>query len=471
MPVGDFLEFRHVPPGHYAQRFLAAADDVAFVCAGTAITTAFQARSGSCGAGGRRVRLVYGSRTTASILNKGDLDALAAAHGDKLVVTHVLSREPADSGWRGERGVDRGVLKRHLPPPRGSVIVYVCGPAGLCDALCGGGGDGPPPPRRRSCARPRARGDGVALLSLFGWTLGGVFVVDWRESPVGPYREVAVLSGLVARGGAVGAWASHVVVTTPEAPPAAEIYGLPTVLGSIAFAASDGRDADAWRRELRAFAATSRAVGEAAAAALKAALGAAGRGGVEPAARAAEPAGRGFAFEADGNVAVAGWDGWRGAPPPGDGARASLPSSDDDDYVLVGDDDYKPAIEVELKKRAERRGGGSGRRRSGAACGAAAPPPPSGPRFLVINRSGAIGAAPVRRQFAKKRDEVVRKQKKAVSRLAGGGGSPLVTRHFARPSPILENTRYPATSSSARYGTETKDEFGWPKAAGSPWRF
>lgn len=184
---------------------------------------------------------------------------------------------------------------------------------------------------RAAAARAATPRDGVALLSLFGWTLGGVFVVDWRESPVGPYREVAVLSGLVARGGAVGAWASHVVVTTPEAAAGGrEIYGLPTVLGSIAFAASDEPDADAWRRELRALAATSRAVGEAAAAALKAALGAAGPGAAtseelrRPAPR--EPADRGFAFEADGNVAVAGWDGWRGAAPPGDGARASLPS-------------------------------------------------------------------------------------------------------------------------------------------------
>ena len=37
----------------------------------------------------------------------------------------------------------------------------------------------------------------------------------WTESPVGPCREVAVLSGLVARGLSIGAWASHIVVTTP----------------------------------------------------------------------------------------------------------------------------------------------------------------------------------------------------------------------------------------------------------------
>ena len=57
---------------------------------------------------------------------------------------------------------------------------------------------------------------GLTLLSAFGWTLGGCFVVEWTDSPIGPYREVAVLSGLVARGLSIGAWASHIVVTTPE---------------------------------------------------------------------------------------------------------------------------------------------------------------------------------------------------------------------------------------------------------------
>lgn len=75
---------------------------------------------------------------------------------------------------------------------------------------------------------------GLTLLSLFGWTLGGVFVVEWADSPIGPYKEVAVLSGLVARDFRIGAWASHIVVTTPEAVAGgAGLYGLPTRLGRI----------------------------------------------------------------------------------------------------------------------------------------------------------------------------------------------------------------------------------------------
>mmetsp|Transcript_1175 Transcript_1175/g.2360 ORF Transcript_1175/g.2360 Transcript_1175/m.2360 type:complete len:308 (-) Transcript_1175:101-1024(-) len=80
------------------------------------------------------------------------------------------------------------------------------------------------------------KGGGLTMLSLFGWTLGGLFVVDWTQSPIGPYREVAVLSGLVARDLSIGAWASHIVVTSADAVESGrDLFGLPTVLGSIDF--------------------------------------------------------------------------------------------------------------------------------------------------------------------------------------------------------------------------------------------
>ena len=69
----------------------------------------------------------------------------------------------------------------------------------------------------RASAARRVTPPGVFLLSLAGWTLGGTFCVDWTSSPIGPYREVAVLSGLVVRGGTAGAWASHIIVTSPDA--------------------------------------------------------------------------------------------------------------------------------------------------------------------------------------------------------------------------------------------------------------
>ena len=82
--------------------------------------------------------------------------------------------------------------------------------------------------------------DDLQLLSLFGRTLGGVFVVDWRDSPIGPYREVAVLSALVARDFRIGAWASDIVVDTPDAVASARnTFGLPARLGTISFDAAD----------------------------------------------------------------------------------------------------------------------------------------------------------------------------------------------------------------------------------------
>jgi hypothetical protein len=86
----------------------------------------------------------------------------------------------------------------------------------------------------RAEAARRVTPDGVHLLSAFGWTLGGVFVVDWTDSPIGPYSEAAVLSGLVWRDGALGAWASHIVVTSPDAVAAArQFWGLPAVEGVV----------------------------------------------------------------------------------------------------------------------------------------------------------------------------------------------------------------------------------------------
>ena len=175
---------------------------------------------------------------------------------------------------------------------------------------------------RTSAARAVTPRDGLTLLSLFGYTLGVVFVVDWTDSPVGPYREVAVLSGLVARGLSIGAWASHIVVTTPASVGGGRaVFGLPTVLGTIDFKAGEESDGDAWRRELTG----ARDLLEGIAVAFKVGIGAAQPGIAEPAERLRRrveraPTTRGFDFESDADVSISGWDGW------GDGAPAAGPS-------------------------------------------------------------------------------------------------------------------------------------------------
>ena len=184
---------------------------------------------------------------------------------------------------------------------------------------------------RTSAARAVTPRDGLRLLSLFGWTLGGVFVVDWTESPVGPYREVAVLSGLVARGLSIGAWASHIVVTTPASVGGGRaVFGLPTVLGSVDFKAGEESDGDAWRREAGDALAWVRELLEDIAVAFKVGIGAAQPGIAEPAERLRRrvervPTKRGFDFASDTDVAITGWDGWSDGALD-DGPSLSLPS-------------------------------------------------------------------------------------------------------------------------------------------------
>ena len=67
--------------------------------------------------------------------------------------------------------------------------------------------------------------------------------MEWTDSPIGPYNEVAVLSALVYNGGRLGAWASHIVVTTPDAVQAGrEVFGLPAQLGSVTLGDGGGTD-------------------------------------------------------------------------------------------------------------------------------------------------------------------------------------------------------------------------------------
>lgn len=78
--------------------------------------------------------------------------------------------------------------------------------------------------------------DDLFLISLGGYTLGGVFCVEYCDSPIGPYREVASLSSLVARRSGIGAWASHIVVDSVDAAQYGKDYwGLPAVVLPITF--------------------------------------------------------------------------------------------------------------------------------------------------------------------------------------------------------------------------------------------
>jgi len=170
----------------------------------------------------------------------------------------------------------------------------------------------------KSAKEVTPKSDDLRILSLFGWTLGGVFVVDWQDSPVGPYKEVAVLSALVERDFNIGAWASHIVVTESDAAYAAQtLFGLPAVVGDVDFVeAEDDNDAQewvlVWRKALKGL----RSLVEDVAVAFKYASGTASPGS-EPAERLRPPitttkssSRRRFVFRSSDSVAVEGWNGW-----------------------------------------------------------------------------------------------------------------------------------------------------------------
>lgn len=189
----------------------------------------------------------------------------------------------------------------------------------------------PPPPWRFSnarilyqptlvpveAARKVTPSSGLSLLSLFGWTLGGIFVVDWTSSPIGPYREVAILSGLVTSSRypivehGIGAWASHIVVDSIEAAESGrDLFGLPTNVGLVEFNETATIDSDGLRPSWLFNTASNIAL------VTKYAIGSAVPGVAEP----AEKLNRrpttwfdvpsSFVFQSDRAIQINGWNGW-----------------------------------------------------------------------------------------------------------------------------------------------------------------
>ncbi|WP_423465121.1 1,2-phenylacetyl-CoA epoxidase subunit PaaE [Promicromonospora sp. MS192] len=82
-----------------------------------------------------RVTLLYGNRTTASVMFAEELADLKDAHHDRLDLVHVLSREPRDVDlFSGRLDADRLRALLTLVVPVGDVDhVWLCGPLGMQD--------------------------------------------------------------------------------------------------------------------------------------------------------------------------------------------------------------------------------------------------------------------------------------------------------------------------------------------------
>lgn len=82
----------------------------------------------------KTVLLVFASRTRADIVFSAELDEILAGGHPRLRVVNVLS-EP-EANWTGERGhIDRELILRHVKEPPAGKGFYLCGPAGMNDAV------------------------------------------------------------------------------------------------------------------------------------------------------------------------------------------------------------------------------------------------------------------------------------------------------------------------------------------------
>lgn len=118
-PLGDF----------YYDRIRDARHVVA-LAGGSGITPFFSmAEAIADGIEGFNLTILYGSRTAAGILLKGELDEVAARAGGKVKVVHVLSDEERE-------GYEHGFLTAELVKkyaPEGDYSVFMCGPQAMYD--------------------------------------------------------------------------------------------------------------------------------------------------------------------------------------------------------------------------------------------------------------------------------------------------------------------------------------------------
>lgn len=162
---GGSLEFFHIDKNvkKQASEFVEQYDTIVMLVGGTGITPMIQALHAILGSHEEeeegqgqetsttkrqkhnkvpKVVVLYGSKTSDDILGGDLLRAWSERYGDddRFRCVDVLSDEPEDSPWDGERGyVGEELLRKYAPAPSSEspFCIFVCGPPPMYDALCG----------------------------------------------------------------------------------------------------------------------------------------------------------------------------------------------------------------------------------------------------------------------------------------------------------------------------------------------
>ena len=146
---GRFSAWAHaaLAPGHSieamppAGRFTVpdGADNLLAIAAGSGITPILSILKSTLARPGTRATLLYGSRSTARILFRDEIEALKDRHMGRLSVVHVLSREQQDIAVLNGR-LDAAKLAALLPGLAADLpdAALLCGPGAMIDAMTQG---------------------------------------------------------------------------------------------------------------------------------------------------------------------------------------------------------------------------------------------------------------------------------------------------------------------------------------------
>lgn len=141
LKVGETVEFKHIQFNVKIQAPFQP-KKICMLVGGTGITPMVQALHAILGdnESDTEVVMLYGSKVADDILGKELVDTWAQDHKDRFKVVHILSDEPANSEWTGLRGyIDSDTIKSNFPDPSAGddLLIFVCGPPPMYDALCG----------------------------------------------------------------------------------------------------------------------------------------------------------------------------------------------------------------------------------------------------------------------------------------------------------------------------------------------
>ena len=138
LQIGDAVEFKHIPFNVKVQ--YPFKPKVGMLIGGTGIAPMIQALHAILGTADdmTAVSMLYASKVKEDILAEETLEAWAASSEGRFTCKHVLSKEPEESSWTGARGlISRALIEEHIPAPTDDVVIFVCGPPGMYESLCG----------------------------------------------------------------------------------------------------------------------------------------------------------------------------------------------------------------------------------------------------------------------------------------------------------------------------------------------